>query len=246
MSTPVPASAGLRRDLELLRELASEEALRRGGLGVIRLSERLGREKSQVSRALRALEAEGMVERDPRTRNYLLGWGLYTLAARGVESRLVRAAAGRLRRLAEEQESRCSLCVLIGGQVITLITVEPGRTQHSEAESASVAVTASAAGTALVLDWQSAGAPTIEANPADREALAERFGKVILYGYSVFDYGHEVGYAAPVRDFRGVVLAAIELYSSGGDPGTRGRATVAAAASLSRDLGYDDVNSRRI
>ncbi|HVX46493.1 MAG TPA: helix-turn-helix domain-containing protein [Mycobacteriales bacterium] len=245
MSANVPASAGLRRDLDLLRELASEESVRRGGLGVIRLSERLGREKSQVSRALRALEAEGMVERDPSTRTYQLGWGLYALAARGVESRLVRAAVGRLQQLAEEQQSRCSLCVLIGGQVITLFTTEPGRSGVLEQEEPAVAVTASAAGTALVLDWQASGAPRIDATAAERDALAERYGKLMLYGYSMFDYGHERGFAAPVRDFRGVVLAAIELYSAGGDPDERGRATVAAARSLSRDLGYDEVDTRR-
>ena len=84
-----PHSAGLRRDMEVLRELASDECLRRGGLGVVRIAVRLGREKSQVSRALRALEGEGLVERDPSTRTYQLGLGLYTLAARGVETRLV-------------------------------------------------------------------------------------------------------------------------------------------------------------
>lgn len=244
MCANVSASAGLRRDLDLLRELASEESVRRGGLGVIRLAERLGREKSQVSRALRGLEAEGMVERDPRTRTFQLGWGLYALAARGVESRLVRAAVGRLQRLAEEQQSRCSLCVLIGGQVITLITTEPGRSGVKEQEEPAVAVTASAAGTVLVLDWQAAGAPRIDATPAERDALAERFGKALLYGYAMFDYGHETGFAAPVRDFRGVVLAAIELYSANGDPDERGRAAVAAARTLSQDLGYDDTTAR--
>src|ERR1035437_6218591 len=94
--------------MEVLRELASDECLRRGGLGVVRIAVRLGREKSQVSRALRALEGEGLVERDPGTRTYQLG--LYTLAARGVETRLVRAANGHLNRLAQEQHAQVRLC----------------------------------------------------------------------------------------------------------------------------------------
>jgi IclR family transcriptional regulator, KDG regulon repressor len=48
MARPAP-SAGLRRDLDLLEQLTGEEALRRGGLGVARLAELTGWQKSQVS-----------------------------------------------------------------------------------------------------------------------------------------------------------------------------------------------------
>ena len=83
---------GLRRDLELLEALASPEAQRAGGLGVVRLSQLTGREKSQVSRALKAMAEEGIVERDPDTLEYRMGWRLFSLVARTVEDRLVRAA----------------------------------------------------------------------------------------------------------------------------------------------------------
>src|SRR5215472_10758427 len=73
------ASAGLRRDLEILDLLADPQI--RTGLGVSRIAEMLGREKSQISRALKALEAEGMVERDPQTLEYRLGWRIYAFAA---------------------------------------------------------------------------------------------------------------------------------------------------------------------
>src|ERR671937_1288542 len=58
-------SSGLRRDLELLWGLASDDARSRGGLGVVRLADLVQRDKSQVSRALRALEEVGLVERHP-------------------------------------------------------------------------------------------------------------------------------------------------------------------------------------
>jgi predicted transcriptional regulator len=51
---------GLSRDLELLRALADADS----GHGVVELAVRIGREKSQVSRALRAPQEVGLVERD--------------------------------------------------------------------------------------------------------------------------------------------------------------------------------------
>jgi DNA-binding IclR family transcriptional regulator len=76
-----PQGHGLRRDLDLLEALASPEAQRAGGLGVVRLAQLTGREKSQVSRALKALAEEGIVERDPDTLGYRLGWRLFSLVA---------------------------------------------------------------------------------------------------------------------------------------------------------------------
>ncbi len=250
MEVSSPQSVGLRRDLEVLRELASEESLRRGGLGVVRIAERLGREKSQVSRALRALEAEGMVERDPRTRTYQLGWALYTLAARGVETRLVRAAATWLRGLAEQTGHTVRLCVLIGGQVLTLAVLAPGQTlyQDSSAEAeAGVAVTETAAGPALLLDWP----PDSLEQLGTADELAERVDRVRSRGYYAHIDGSGAGrsgVAAPVRDFRGIVLAAVEVASPDVPPDGAVElepvqdvvaAVRAAAAGLSDDLGHD-------
>jgi DNA-binding IclR family transcriptional regulator len=69
--------------------LASEDVR---GLGVVAIADRLGRENSQVSRALTALAAAGMVGRDPATAAYRLGWRPYLYAARTTESRLVHLA----------------------------------------------------------------------------------------------------------------------------------------------------------
>jgi DNA-binding IclR family transcriptional regulator len=242
----------------VLSELASEESLRRGGLGVVRIAERLGREKSQVSRALRALEAEGMVERDPRTRTYQLGWALYTLAARGVETRLVRAAATRLRGLAEDYGRTVRLCVLIGGRVLTLVVVPPGRAAAYPEGSveAGVRVTTTAAGPVLLLDWPTdsldqllghaeptaplAGslrtAPLAGSLRTDATDLAERIDLVRVRGYASQPDGR-AGWAAPVRDFRGIVLAAIEV---AGPPDALDPAALCTAAeALSADLGYE-------
>jgi IclR family transcriptional regulator, KDG regulon repressor len=66
----------LERDLALLEVLAGPEGRRRGALGVTRIAAMAGMDKGQVSRALRALESEAVVERDPETLEYRMGWRL--------------------------------------------------------------------------------------------------------------------------------------------------------------------------
>ncbi|MBC7558777.1 MAG: helix-turn-helix domain-containing protein [Dermatophilaceae bacterium] len=240
-SQGAPTSAGLRRDMELLRELSSDECLRRGGLGVVRIAVRLGRDKSQVSRALRALQGEGLVQRDPRTRTYQLGWGLYTLAARGIETRLVRAAATHLHQLAGEQQADVRLCVLIRGQVLTLTSLP------NEWAAGAEAPTRTPAGAVLALDWPDAALGNLFAGgDLAHTGLLDSREQARVRGYVQF---HETDteparYAAPVRDFRGVVLAAIQLTQRPGEESAThragpGKALVDAANSLSADLGID-------
>jgi len=227
--------------MEVLRELASEECLRRGGLGVVRIAVRLGREKSQVSRALRSLQGEGLVQRDPRTRTYQLGWGLYTLAARGIETHLVRAADGHLRQLAVDQQADVRLCVLIGGQVLTLISLPNEWAAGAEAHHRTPC------GAVLTLDWPDAALDNLAAHGDFAHAgLLDSRRQARVRGYVQFPETdtEPARYAAPVRDFRGVLLAAIQLTqrpgeepaANGAAPGT---AVVDAADALSADLGFD-------
>ena len=235
-----PHSVGLRRDMEVLRELASDECLRRGGLGVVRIAVRLGREKSQVSRALHALAGEGLVERDPRTRTYQLGWGLYTLAARGVERRLVLAASAHLFRLSDEQRADVRLCVLIGGKVTTLVSMPPVSPAGAEAPSQTPS------GPVLTLDWPEAELQHVasDGTPEQNDLLAG-CAEARAQGYvcSPETDVEPARYAAPVRDFRGVVLASMQLaHRRGEESAATGippwGAVVAAANALSVDLGY--------
>ncbi|NMM23235.1 MAG: helix-turn-helix domain-containing protein [Phycicoccus sp.] len=233
--------------MEVLKELASEECLRRSGLGVVRIAERLGREKSQVSRALRALEAEGLVERDPRTRTYQLGWGLYALAARGIETRLVRAATAHLHRLAADQRAEVQLCVLIGGQVLTLISVPPRADIRAEAPIETPA------GPVLALDWSDGALRDLvppgssdDDSRLDHESLLASSAHARTHGYVHYPATEEepARYAAPVRDFRGIVLAALQLTERAGEqPPLTGisaeQAVVHTARALSADLGFE-------
>lgn len=114
-------SAGLRRDLELLDVLARDEARTTpGGLGVVRIAQLVGRDKGLVSRTLATLAEAGLVSRDPQSLGYSLGYQLYALAARTLEARLVREAAPYLRKIVSATHETTHLCVLRGGNVLTL------------------------------------------------------------------------------------------------------------------------------
>jgi hypothetical protein len=67
----------------------------------------VGRERSQISRMLKSLVATGLVEQDPETRAYRLGWPVYALTARAGGQRLLRRDDTVLRALALEWVSRC-------------------------------------------------------------------------------------------------------------------------------------------
>ena len=54
----------LRRELAILTVLGGGSSNRGGGLGVVRIADLIGREKSQVSRTLKVLAESGFVDRD--------------------------------------------------------------------------------------------------------------------------------------------------------------------------------------
>ena len=94
------ATASLGRGLDVLVVLGEPEHAE--GLGVVRLAELVGGDKSQLSRTLRTLEEHGFVERNTETLAYRLGWRLFAVAARVAESRLVSEAPPMLRALVRE------------------------------------------------------------------------------------------------------------------------------------------------
>ncbi len=125
-SVPTDRETSIRRGIEVLLSLGSDEALKDGGMGVTRISEMLGREKSQVSRALKALAEYGLVERNRDALTYRLGWRIYALAQLAGEPRLLEEAGPRLRRLAVETQERAHFSVLQGTEVLTLLSESAG------------------------------------------------------------------------------------------------------------------------
>ncbi len=246
---------GLRRDLDLLEALASPEAQRAGELGVVRLAQLTGREKSQVSRALKALAEEGVVERDPDTLGYRLGWRLFSLVARTVEDRLARAAEPVLRELSAELEETSHLCVLRDREVLTLLSVSGHSFRVPGWEGRGVPAHCTSAGRVLLLDatpdelYVRFPALADDRPRSEVRSLPELWAKIQQArrdGYARVREEFEPGLAgvsAPIRDFRGRVVAAVNVSAPAARLGERldaaGRVTAEAAAKVSAHLGWE-------
>jgi DNA-binding IclR family transcriptional regulator len=92
------------RAAELLKALATPAT-------VFELADRTGLNRSTAWRILATLEDEGLVERDPATGRYAVGYALVALAAGAGHEPLVRRAHASLRALALACEETASLAV---------------------------------------------------------------------------------------------------------------------------------------
>jgi DNA-binding IclR family transcriptional regulator len=222
---PAQRSSSLRRGTSILVALGSDEALEGGGLGVVRIAQLVGQDKSQVSRALTALADAGLVDRDPRTRAYRLGWGLFALAARAGRPRLLAAAPAVLSELVATIGETAHVSVLQGDAVLTLLShSSPAVVTARGWSGRTVPITCTSSGRVLLLDRSPAelrplfvpGQPvagTARA-PADAEELHRRIVAARQPGYAIADEELEpglLGVAAPVRDFTGQIVAAVNV-----------------------------------
>jgi IclR family KDG regulon transcriptional repressor len=231
----VAASATLSRALDVLVALGDDEAAANGGLGVVRIAELLGRDKSQVSRTLKALGQRGFVDRDPDTLEYRLGWRLYGLAAQTGRSRLLVLAPPLLRGLVDRLGETAHLSVLEGDEVLTLLSERsPRLVQATDWSGRRVPAHCTSSGRALLLDEDPASLT---------RDLHRRLGRARELGYAVVDGEFEpglVGAAAPVRDFRDRIVAAINVsgpkFRLGDRLDAAGAEVMQAAQELSRGL----------
>lgn len=235
--------------------LGSAETAERGGLGVVRVAELLGEDKSQASRMLRTLRDTGFVDRDPDTRGYRLGWRLFALAARAGDRRMVEAATPVLLRLVQRLGERVNLSVLRGTEVLTVLSESPPHAlQAAGWVGRTVPAYCTSSGRALLFDHSPeelaelfSGTPFRRLGPntpGEVEKLAERMGVDRTRGYAIVDEEFEpglVGAAAPVRDFRDRVVAAVNVsaprFRFGRQLEAAGRLIKEAAEELSRSLG---------
>src|SRR3954469_8579950 len=194
------AAAGelrLERMIDILTALGEPESTRNGGLGVVRISELVGREKSQVSRALRALAGAGLVERDRATRearpagrppDAALGWRLSPLAPRVGDRRLLALSPPVLHQLVAALGETAHLTVLDGGDVVTVLSeASPSVVRAIEWTGRAVPAHATSAGRALLLDHGAASLGALFAGrdlpaggpraPRDADELAHRIAK---------------------------------------------------------------------
>lgn len=222
--------------------------------GVTEIAEKVGLHKSSVSRVLATLEQEQVVRRDPATRRYRLGLGLIDVAGPLLADLDVRRVALEdLHTLSETTGETSALAVWNGTASVTVEQV-PSRhrikhtselgSHYRTALSATVQVLLAALDPTEVVAMVTAGTIHLEEGwePA---VYLDRLAEVRERGLALNDRAtsqDEVSLAAPVRDHRGEVVAAVLLAA----PFYRGSAerlpelgarTRAAAEAISRRLG---------
>jgi len=246
----------LRKELAILIVLGREEAVENGGLGVVRIAELIGREKSQVSRALKVLAESGLVDRDPSTLHYRLGWRFFALAARAGEQRLLSVTPPLLERLVKSLGETAHLSVLQGVEVLTVLSKSPPHAVKAVGWSGrTVPVYCTSSGRVLLFDHDHDALSELLSDVEFRklgpntvrnvEKLYERLVAARAQGYALVDEEFEaglVGAAAPVLDFQGQIVAALNVsapkFRLGERLETAGKEVKRAADELSTLLGW--------
>lgn len=283
-TAPRRNSSGLARDVEILELLGSAEAVSGGGLGVSRVAQITGRDKAVVSRSLATLADAGIVDRDENTLAYRLGARLYALAALTVESTLTRESQPILRRVAQRARETTHLCVLRGGNVLTIASeLSPHEFRTTGWEGITTAAWRTPSGRVLLSDWDddslerwyaehgqdqaivgpvpphAAGFSVLPSPPPDRQVVADlaslraELERIRTHGYALLDEELElgvVGASAPVRDFTGRIVAALNVSAPKTRIGDRlealARFVASSAKDLSRAIGYEPEHSSRV
>jgi DNA-binding IclR family transcriptional regulator len=252
-------SSSIHRMVDLLRALGSAQAGQDSSYGVLEIARRVGREKTQVSRALKALAETGLVERDPDTLAYRLGWQFYALAVNAGDRRLRDTAVPVLRRLVATVKERAHLSVLRNGAVLTVVSESPLRAvQVADWVGRTSPIQATSSGRALLMDWsdehvvellsETSFGPAGPNAPRDVDTFLARLRQARARGYAVSDEEFEEGLvatAAPVRDFQNGIVAALNVsapkFRVEGEIDRMGRAVQTAAAHLSSELRESDL-----
>lgn len=251
---PQESSTSLTRAIAVLNALGSEEATAADGIGVLRIAHLVGREKSQVSRTLRTLAEAGMVIRDPETLRYRLGWRLFTLASNAADQQLVTLAPHVLRQLVAHVGERAHLTVREGQDALTIVSESPARAiQAAGWVGRATPLHCTSSGRALLFDHADGEIRALLRDvafsgdgpraPRDPDDLIRRLHTARRRGYAAVDEEFEAGLvavAAPVRDFRGFTVAAVNIsapkFRLGRGLAAAGREVKAAADHLSKAL----------
>lgn len=248
------SSSSVHRAVAILLALGAEDPPERSGLGVVEIARRVGKEKSQISRALRVLEETGLVERDRDSMGYRLGWRLFTMAANVSQQRLLVEAPPVLRRLVSATKERAHLTVLDGDGALTVVSESPVRAVQTAGWVGRVTpLHTTSSGRALLFDHGDEEIAELLADtsmgsagpnaPRDLDDLLARLQHSRRLGYALVDEEFEEGLVAagaPVRDFQGRVIAALNVsapkFRLRRDLDKAGRMVAAAAAQISRAM----------
>ncbi|MFF2243779.1 IclR family transcriptional regulator [Arthrobacter sp. NPDC058130] len=190
------------------------------------LARAVGRERSQVSRMLKALARSGLVEQDPDRRTYRLGWNLRILATGAGNYPLVKAARPALQALVAKTGEVALLSVQEGNRSLTVLREESQQSlQAGGWVGRRSPMHCTASGRALMFDFDDElietltlddlSTPTSAAGaPKDLTALLHRIEAERARGYSVASEEVEIGLtsvAAPVRDQLGHIAGVLNV-----------------------------------
>ena len=244
-------STTLCRAIDIMDALGAAARSGQPEVGVNEVARLVGYEKSQVSRSLKTLASAGLVERNPDTLGYRVGWKLFALAEVAGDRRLSTLAGPVLRSLVARTGEPAYLTVLRGDHVLTVL---------SEQSSAPIQVTywtgrcspvySTSSGQALLMQHDDAdirlmldGVPFAVSGPngpRDTDALLDRLRRARSAGYALSDEDFDTGLvaaAAPVRDRRRRIVGALNVSAPKFRLGPRldwaGRQVKAAADHLS-------------
>ena len=243
------------RALELIAEA--------GELGVTELGRRLGVHKATASRLAAALARRGLVERDPVSDRYRLGFGLIRLAGAAMAGLdLVSSARPVLEELAEQTRETVTLGVLSGDDVVSIDQVTGARSivsvswvgKRTPLHTTSTGKVLLAAMDDAELDRRLARGlePSTPRTVTDQAVLRTQLAEVRRRGWAQTLEELEEGLnavAAPVRQADGEVVGALSVSGPAFrmrpvDLPRLGRLTALAAEQVSRRLGHQDLRPR--
>jgi DNA-binding IclR family transcriptional regulator len=247
------AGGPVHRALAILELLGDADDA--AALGVVEIARQLGRDKSQVSRALKLLADAGFVDRESGTLRYRVGTRLFAIGARAVGRRLRDEADALVEREAGRLGERIEVCVRSGGTCMTISTAAPDSELRAVGwVGRTVPLSCTAGGRALLFDLDTAAVARLIASqglaqlgpaaPRSLDELIARIAEDRERGWSLARHEMDrglVAVGAPVRDAAGAVVAAV----SAGGPESRldpilddvSSAVVRAASDLSTSLG---------
>lgn len=210
----------VRRVLDVLSTLATDAAIAAGGLGVTQVASLVGKDKSQVSRSLKVLAEYGLIDRDPQTLRYRLGWKLHSMALRSGNQRLLAVSEPVLRELVSELDESIYISVLSGSEALTVLDREP--THAIQATSRVWPAYSTSVGRVLLSEFTDAQIRThledaVIATQGPHgvsgiEELLAVIRRVRHDGFSLVRDEFEVGLTAvgvPIHDARGRIIAAL-------------------------------------
>lgn len=243
------------RALAILLVLARAPA---GGLPLAEISRALGLNQSTCHHLLSTLKARRFVEQDQVSRRYRLGIKAVEVGQAAVQQvDLARVALPRMEELMRAVEENVNLVILEEDSAVYVAQVPCDRTVRmftrigeraplhcTGVGKVLLAYLPEAERTALLART---GLPRFTPNTiCDPAALAAELEKVKAQGYALDHEERErdvACLAAPVRDYRGQVVAALSISAPASRLGPERRAELLprlleTAAAISRDLGY--------